>query len=156
MISHSWGCRMLFVLALFAHVAVQAGQASPPLNARLPSIQKIVIARPHAQSAYGSDADCSDMRIDATRVRHFLAHAIEGTAEEYRRGIDQADCEASAEVHWRRGSKATISLDDATGWGSLEQRGTTRYFYCSSCEGILGRDFRPDAARWRAAATRSR
>lgn len=147
MISHSRVCRMLFVLALVAHVAVKAGQASPPLNVKLPSIQKIVIDKPHAQSAYGSDADCSGMRIDAARVRHFWAHAIEGTAEDYRRGIDQADCEASAEVHWRHGGKATISLDDATGWGALEQRGTTRYFYCSTCEGILGRDFRPGTAR---------
>ncbi|WP_019704002.1 hypothetical protein [Paracidovorax oryzae] len=110
-------------------------------------MQRITILGPHAHGARGSDADCADMQIDAARVRHFWSHAVEGTAEEYRRGIDLADCEASAEVHFRQGGKGTLSLDAATGWGALEQRGTTRYFYCDVCEGILGRNFRPDAPR---------
>ncbi|WCM92659.1 hypothetical protein M5C99_20285 [Acidovorax sp. NCPPB 2350] len=108
-------------------------------------LQKIVIRTNQAQSAHGSDVDCAGMGIDAARVRHFWANAIEGTAQEYRHGIDLADCEAHAQVHFRSGGKGQLSLDDATGWGALEQRGRTRYFYCPSCEGILGQKFKPGA-----------
>ncbi|WP_234369579.1 hypothetical protein [Paracidovorax avenae] len=136
-------------LAIFfaSTTTAYAENTSPALPTKPGPIQKIVISQSSAQSAQGSDADCSDMKIDAARVRHFWNHAIEGTAEEYRRGIDLADCEASAEVHFRQGGKGTLSLDAATGWGALQQRGTTRYFYCDVCEGILGRNFRPNAPR---------
>ncbi|SFD86794.1 hypothetical protein [Paracidovorax konjaci] len=100
-----------------------------------------------AQPAYGSDADCSGRVIDTARVRHFWNRAQEGTADEYRRGLDLQDCEAQAEIHFRSESEGRLSLDDATGWGVLEQNGRTRYFFCASCEGILGRGFPARAAK---------
>ncbi|WP_234383733.1 hypothetical protein [Paracidovorax avenae] len=127
--------------------ASPAGTAPGAATTAQTPLQLIDILSSYAHGTQGSDADCSDMQIDAARVRYFWNHAIEGTEEEYRRGIDLADCEASAEVHFRQGGKGTLSLDAATGWGALEQRGTTRYFYCDVCEGILGRNFRPDAPR---------
>ncbi|MDA8519220.1 hypothetical protein [Acidovorax sp. NCPPB 4044] len=106
-----------------------------------------MIHTPDAQPAYGSDADCSGRVIDAARVRHFWNRAQEGTADEYRHSLDLKDCEAQAEVHFRPGGTGRLSLDEATGWGALEQNGRTRYFFCDSCEGILGRGFRARAAK---------
>lgn len=131
-------------LVLLASGTVQAHTPAPSRQPDKPGpIQKIVITKHDAQSAYGSDANCSDMLIDAARVRYFWDNAIEGTAQEYRRGLDLADCEGTAEVHFKSRGKGQLSLDGATGWGSLDYRGRTRYFYCPSCEGILGQNFKP-------------
>ena len=142
---------LLLALIAFSQAALSAanpaGTAPGAATTAQTPLQRIDILGSHAHGTQGSDADCSDMQIDAARVRYFWNHAIEGTPEEYRRGIDLADCEASAEVHLRQGGKGTLSLDAATGWGALEQRGVTRYFYCDVCEGILGRNFRPDPPR---------
>lgn len=106
------------------------------------------IALPAAvQPAPGSDAECSDRVVDARRVRHFWSHAVESPASDFQRDFDLADCVASAGLQWRGGTRGRLHLHDATGWGVLESKGTTRYFYCSTCEGILSRDFRPGAAR---------
>ncbi|CAM3763443.1 Secreted protein [Paracidovorax anthurii] len=89
----------------------------------------------------GSDADCSDLVIDAKRVRYFWTHASEGPASDFQRDVDLADCAATATLHLPQGTRGTLHLHDATGWGVLEWKGSTRYFRCATCENILGREF---------------
>ncbi|MDA8453844.1 hypothetical protein M4R22_03615 [Acidovorax sp. GBBC 3334] len=95
----------------------------------------------------GSDADCSGLVVDAKRIRHFWTHAVESTADNFQHGADLADCAAQAVLHLKAGTRGTLHLHDATGWGVLEWKGRTRYFFCDSCEGILGRGFRARVAK---------
>ncbi|MDA8519221.1 hypothetical protein [Acidovorax sp. NCPPB 4044] len=127
----------LVLSPLWAHA--QGTDAAAPAQAIGP-LARIDLKRP-VKPIPGSDADCSGLVVDAKRIRHFWTHAVESTADNFQHGADLADCAAQAVLHLKAGTRGTLHLHDATGWGVLEWKGRTRYFFCASCEGILGRGF---------------
>lgn len=136
----------LCLLALFQASAHAQPMKAAPIARSIGPLGAITLPRA-VEPAPGSDADCSGRVIDEQRVRYFWNHAVEGPVSDFQRDFDLADCAASPRLHLRKGVHAVLRLHDATGWGVLEWKGATRYFYCDVCEGILGRNFRPDAPR---------
>ncbi|WP_415266783.1 hypothetical protein [Acidovorax sacchari] len=136
---------LCFLVLVHAGASAQPMKAGPPSRSIAP-LGAITLPRA-VEPAPGSDADCSGRVVDEQRIRYFWDHAVEGPASDFQRDFDLADCAASPRLHLRKGVHGVPHLHDATGWGVLEWKGATRYFRCASCEGILGRNFRPDAPR---------
>ncbi len=130
---------LCFLVLFQASAHAQPMKADPPSRSIGP-LGAITLPRA-VEPAPGSDADCSGRTIDEQRVRYFWDHAVEGPASDFQRDFDLADCAASPRLHLRKGAHAVLHLHDATGWGVLEWKGTTRYFRCAACEGILAPGF---------------
>ncbi|WP_029413948.1 hypothetical protein [Paracidovorax oryzae] len=130
---------LCFLVLFQASAHAQPMKADPPSRSIGP-LGAITLPRA-VEPAPGSDADCSDRVIDEQRVRYFWDHAVEGPVSDFQRDFDLADCAASPRLHLRKGAHAVLHLHDATGWGVLEWKGTTRYFRCAACEGILAPGF---------------
>jgi hypothetical protein len=118
---------------------------------RIGPIARIVIHNASA-SSFSEDARCAGLMINEKRIRFFLANAKPDSEHNFKYEMQTGSCQAEGVVHFKNGRKASLFLDNATGWGGLTERGTTYFLRCDSCESILEPDFTFDPEKmidWR-------
>ena len=81
-----------------------------------PAIRQITVLRqPSDQS--GRPPYCQSTRIDARRAGFFLNEARAGSEAQYRRDLLLGDCHADLRLKFADGQRATLTINNATGWG---------------------------------------
>lgn len=105
-----------------------------------PAIRQITVLRQPSEQS-GRQPYCRSTKIDARRAGFFLKEARAGSEAQYRRDLLLGDCHADLRLKFADGQRATLTIDNATGWGVLSRASGDTYLYCPACEGLLEPDF---------------
>lgn len=139
------GCLSLLTALLLGSqggwATVIANDPSPePGTYTPPAIRQITVLRQPSEQS-GRQPYCRSTRIDARRAGYFLNEARAGSEAQYRRDLLLGDCHADLRLRFADGQRATLTIDNATGWGVLSRASGETYLYCPACEGLLELDF---------------
>lgn len=105
-----------------------------------PAIRQIIVLRQPSEQS-GRQPYCRSTRIDARRAGFILKEARAGSEAQYRRDLLLGDCHADLRLKFADGQRATLTIDNATGWGVLSRASGDTYLRCPACEGLLEPDF---------------
>lgn len=81
-----------------------------------PAIRQITVLRQPSEQS-GRPPYCQSTRIDARRAGFFLKEARAGSEAQYRRDLLLGDCHADLRLKFADGQRATLTINNATGWG---------------------------------------
>lgn len=105
-----------------------------------PAIREITVLRQPSEQS-GRQPCCQAKRGDARRAGYFLNEARAGSEARCRRDLLLGDCHADMRLRFADVQRATLTIDNATGWGVLSRASGETYLCCPACEGLLELDF---------------
>lgn len=106
---------------------------------RLDKISTITVEENGAKAVASQDPaiDCSGFRVDAKKVRRFLARAKEANESDAHHTLDWSPCYASGTLTFVNGKTAHWSLNQLRTGGLVIDGENRMFLYCPTC------DFKP-------------